>query len=369
VTRRRCVALALAALAISGCSALLTFDGFGDCRDGACVSFEPEGGDAGSEGSEAVDAQAICTPRKWPGPPDADTTLGSTTLVYALKELRFGVDADAGAGASTFDINNRCVCPGGIQGKGSCAKDAAPTCDGPTNGADNAFAELFKSFALFDNVFISDREATNAVARGDFSILVRIDDYRATPNQGRVTTSIYNALRVDRDGGGVPTFTPDERWVVDRTFLFDPPSVAPKFVDSKAYVANGTLVAFFPQLEFVVVLPRLGRTRFKATDTRLVLPLPTSGGAAQGQLLGRIAISSIVEVGGILGWCPGTPQFLAIAEACKRADVNGAADDKGEAPCDALSTAMELTFVPTQRPQTIEVGTYSASTCPTSRCP
>ena len=367
MTRRRRLTLALVALVVSGCSAFLRFDGFGDCRDGACISLELDGGGDG-DGRDAIDAQPVCTPRKWPGPPDADTPSGSTTLVYALKEMRFGLDVDGGGPG--YDVNNRCVCPGGIQGKGTCAKDAAPTCDDPTTGADNEFSELFKSFAIFDKVFINDNAMNEALAHGDFSILLRIDDYQAaTANQARVSAAIYNAIRVDRDGG-MPTFAPEERWVVDRTFLLDPPSAKPKFVDSKAYVTDGTLVALFPELEFVVVLPRLGRVRLKATDTRIVLPLPgDGGGAAKGQLIGRIAVASVVEIGGTLGWCPGTSRFLAVTEACKRADVNAAADDNGAAPCDAISAAMALTFVPTQKPETIEVGTYSASTCPTATCP
>ncbi len=363
--RWRRVAVALATVAISGCSLFLTFDGFGDCQDDACVAetAPPDEGDGGP----GRDAALVCSPLKWPGPPATDTSSQATSLVFAAKEIRFS--SESRAGSPVYDLNDRCVCPAGIPGKGTCAKDAAPTCDDPVSGADNSASDLFRSFALFDKVSLSDVEATKAIERGEFSILVRIDEYNGGANDGRVSVSLYSALRVDRDGGVAdggpvaPTFASDERWVADRTFLVGAPATAPKFFDSKAYVTDGTLVAAFPEIELAIVMARLGRVRFSSTDVHLIIQLGEGGSPKSAQLVGRVRMRSILDVGGILGWCPGMPQYIAVAEACKSADVNAASDDTGEAPCDALSSAFQFVLVPTQRPETFDVGTFAVSRC------
>ncbi len=377
--RGRRLTLAGVALAISGCSVLLGFEGFGDCRDGLCGLSTADGGESPDSSNEA-----LCTPLKWPGPPQEDSVGDSRTSFYALREMTFTAESDGGT--PRYDINNRCVCPNGVAGKGTCSKATEVTCDDPTTGGDNVMSDLFKSFALFDDVFVSDTEANKSIARGDFSILVRVDEYNGGANDKQVSVSVYNALRVDRerprdggsdgtdggaDGAAPPTFAPDERWVVDRNSLVggNDISFVPKVFDSKAYVTNGTLVTSFSKLDLGMVFPRVGRIFFKTTDTRLILPIQTSGASTRGYVVGRIAVRSFLDFFGILGWCPGTNQFLGAVEACRRADLNSAANDTGEAPCDAISGTLQFSFVPTQRPTTSEWGTYSTSMCPEAICP
>jgi hypothetical protein len=375
----------LLAVVVSGCSLLLTFDRFGECRDGACA---PE---AFKDAGQMNDASLACTPRKWPGPVPDNATGPETTRVYALRGLQFNPDPDSGV--IDYDLNDRCVCPAGVRGtSGTCKKNALATCDGALTGADNQLSALFKSFALFDPTtqIFSDTEATNAITRGEFSILFRIEGYNGTANDGLVSVALYNALRVDtsnqdagiqdsgaRDGGGAagdaavaPTFEPNERWVVDRAFLVAPPSTKPKFLDVRAYVSNGTLVANFGFVELGVVLPRLGRFVLRGTDVRLTLPLPSNSlVAAAGTLTGRIPTTEIVRLGGRLGWCPGTERFVAITAACASADLNEQNDDDGNAPCNAISTNMHMQFAPTLAPVNFDQASYSESTCPAAACP
>jgi hypothetical protein len=363
------------AIVISGCSLLLTFDTFGECRDGACLQATP---------NSDVDATsaAICSPRRWPERPATPDLAPEPTRAYALTALQFAAN-EADGGVSDYDLNQRCVCPGGVRGQGTCAREAGVFCDDPRTGADNQLAALFRNFTKFDDQasFLRDTEVIASIASGNFNLLVRIDDYNGTADDPQVTVALYNALRVDRDGGApmdgsteagppIPTFAPDERWVVERKSLKPAPSVAPLFFDSNAYVANGVLVALFPEFELGAMLKRIGRFRFRSTDVRVILTLPGDRTKpARGSLTGRISTREVLQIGGRVGWCPGGLEFVPLVDICRTADLNSQGDDKGAAPCDAISTNAQLDLVPTQLPVTFEEGQYTSSQCPDAACP
>ena len=353
-----------------GCSMLLKFDGFGDCVDGACSSSAQPDASGSSTPPDASPGESstgpVCTPKKWPSPPDAGPGPGGATLVFAMKDVAFARELDGGT--TVYDVNNRCVCPGGIVGAGTCRKDAAVTCDDPTTGADNEFVDLYDVFSKFQSVFLSDTEVNKSIAKGDATLLVRVDDYEGTPDDGRVTVSLYNAVRVDADGGSAtPTFLPNEKWVADRGSLIGGNALTPKYVDDKAYVTGGILVARFPDAEIRLATERLQRFRIVTTDLRLVWPIAVDGGRSVGEFVGRIHVQSLVEILGVLGWCPGTPQFIAVLTMCARADVN-ASDDTGNLPCDSLSAQFRASFTPSQKPDSFESETFAVSMCPDAGC-
>jgi hypothetical protein len=375
---RRSLWLLATMLVASGCSFLLSFEKFGECRDGACID-SVDGG--------VQEAAAVCTPYKWPTLTEATTGASQPRRVYAVQTIAFGSAQDAGLPA--YDINNRCVCPGGTRGQASCTLPSGGkvACDDFLNGADDRFAGLFGTFRNDQTVAgFTDIEATKGVQDGKFTLLIQVDDYNGLANDSTVAVSLYNAIRVDSDAGASddaglatdikPTFDPAERWVADKTFLRGTLTTS-NIVSDGAYVANSTLVAEFQNAELGLFLRRTGRFTLKLRDVRFVMAIPSEPQQpTRASFVGRIPVSEILLLGGKLGWCPNAidmnDRIKAIglsSAACSGADVNAAGDDTGNAPCDAVSTNMQFALVPSQAPARSELGTYDPSKCPEATCP
>ncbi len=360
-----------AVLGITGASCLV--DGFelvpsasgGGGGAGAGAGGAAEGGAGGSGG---------CTSATWPDPPpQPDPGVDDVDFVAAIRSIDFGEgapDLSEEGPRVGYDLDGRCTCRGAGS---SCQRPAFATatdCDGP-GGVDNAGARLFALVAPFAKD-LSSAYQSELADKGGWSLLVRVSEYNGKANDSAVRTALYPSPGIEADPcwppGMAPVWDGNDPWPIDVASLEDPAGGAgggaggdpgacegvlgydydkPRYVDTKAYVTGGVLVASLPELGLVL-----------SGDTKTTVVKLTAGFATgrlqksavgwritDGVLAGRwptkeifAAIGGLVSNGGPV--CTDDGVYSALKQkACTFVDIASALGGP-TTECDALSLAM-----------------------------
>ncbi|MBW2456787.1 MAG: hypothetical protein JRI68_19880 [Deltaproteobacteria bacterium] len=209
-------AVALAGTAVAAGCFVDGFDVTGAAPGGA-------GGGGGGGGSAASGGTGVgaCQHATWPGPPDdSDPGTNDIDFVVAARHLDFGEDVGVNESTVGYDLDNLCTCP---DEAGCLVPDwaAGEPCDGP-GGRDNAVAQLFGDFAVFDATFTSETFSQFA-EEGRGTVLIRVRDYNGQANDEQVTASLHPSPGLDADPCNgqdpVPVWDGSDRWPVTASSL------------------------------------------------------------------------------------------------------------------------------------------------------
>jgi hypothetical protein len=255
----------------------------------ACTLFNPldeygpPGPKAPDGGPTGIDAGDNCAHVRWPDRPVTNDGTDDLEMVFALDRLQLKPTADVGTNMPLgYDLDLRCTCPG----LGSCTVPAtSPEACDLDGGIDYNGTRLLQSF--LERARRED-DATQGIRDGVRGVLFQLARYNGSPNDTEVELGIYGSSGTVRDGGAPvpPRHDGNDRWLVDRETLFGgggPPFVA-RYVDTRAYVANGVLVA---QIDFPLTF---GELQVSLVGTTLVMNVTKASGAwrfEEGRIVGR----------------------------------------------------------------------------------
>jgi hypothetical protein len=237
VRRRRAIGLQLCLL-IMGC-------GYYDSS-----LLIPAAGAGGSAGGSAGSSQG-CQHAFPPDKPAVTNAGGDLDLIFAIKQMTFGNNADAGSRLVGWDIDKTCTCQGEND---SCLEPAwaqIEHCDGP-DGRDNGFSSLISEIGLLIHDFSEDSWNADLHA-GAWGLMLRIRDYNGLPDDDQVEldwympSSFYSIIEKQDGGKPAPKFDGTDVWPI-RSFCINNNDVnQPRYADAKAYVSGGMLVGMLPQ--------------------------------------------------------------------------------------------------------------------------
>jgi len=350
-----------------------------DVDDAASVG----GAGAASSSSAAggTGGDSICPHRVWPtaptDPPDGD----ALEFTVAIRSVQLGEDFDPRTGPTIgYDLDG--VCSG--QGEEDiCSKpdfaDASVLVDGP-EGIDNNAARVFGEAGNFYPRLISSSAYTQGISDGEWSVLFRVRGYNGEPNDGQVELALYPSpgMHVDpcNPMDATPTWDGSDLWAV-HAFAVEggqggggqggggagtcnqPPDGAlaqPAYVDDKAYVRDGTLVASIPKTELALsggALPA-SVTLVGGFITAQIVEEPEGYALRNGLLVGRWPadlilgeLSKIVVDGG-MPLCTDQALYQILKpELCKYVDIETTVGGPTQ-PCDAISLGIGFEADPAQ---------------------
>jgi hypothetical protein len=196
---------------------------------------------AGGAGSGA----GACVSATYPDPPGSGHGGGALDLVAAIRSVDLG---EAEGSLVGLDLDGKCTCDG--EGS-SCLAPAfaeGDACDGP-GGRDNATARVFAFLAgLFGEDSFGSAYFSERAEAGAWSLLFRVRGYNGTPDDDQVEVDVYPSR-----GGLDPAWNGEDRWPVQETSIGPGGTVDdPLYVDTKAYVSGGTLVASLPKSSLIL---------------------------------------------------------------------------------------------------------------------
>jgi hypothetical protein len=351
-----------------------------------------------SGGGTSTGGSSTCQHATWPSlPANPDPGPDDVEIVVAVRHVDFGeTQADVGVSVG-YDLDNRCTCQG--EDSACLVPEAAQEniCDGP-EGRDNNAAYLFNHLLLYTDALTSAANNDN-IARGDWTMLIRVRGYNGQPNDGQVEFTLFGSPGRDNDpciADPAPVWDGSERWPVDveslvfsgtggagggtaeggcaaMTEVIDGYSLDnPKFTDPSAYVSGGVVVANLPEAGISLAgADRIVHMNVTAGFmTARIEQDETSGGWAlrDGLLVGRWKIVEFFRMLTDLDYndepvCPGTIAFeLVKAEVCKFPDVASTLGGP-TTPCDALSLGMSFDADPALLGMMWRTGA-TGNTCP-----
>ena len=238
-----------------------------------------KGGGSATGGAGSGTGGMPCQHNVYPEQPAADDPGGSDVeFVAAMRSVDMGDAAPdlATAGPKVgYDLDGKCSCHGdGFACVEPAGVQDSTFCDGP-GGIDNAGAKLFEYAQKFKSN-ISSQNFSAGAAAGDWTLLIRVKGYNGKPNDKTVTVSIYPSPGIHEEScvpkNQPPKWDGTDLWPIDVISLdketgpgsdggtgacgkgsvlgysFD----KPRYVDIKAFVAKGTLVANLPDSQIVI---------------------------------------------------------------------------------------------------------------------
>jgi hypothetical protein len=261
-----------------------------------------------------------------------------------------------------FDLDGLCTCH---PDNGSCISPNGPKapCDDP-DGIDNAANDIIK------NIFLRGATGGDAtVDVGKNGIGIQIDDYNGGADDQDVTVQLYNVVGIDGDpdGGQVPAFDGNDKFVVEREQLTRTANLTSQYIDTQAYVKGGVLVARFPKLDVRFVPPPTseniaGRTtQIPLTQALFVSRISVTGGQVRlssTQLIGRMTASDALREIARIGTCPTSPDYQGAKQiTCNTVDTpsDPNRDGKGDF-CDAISFAIGVEILPGKLTGSVDAG-------------
>jgi hypothetical protein len=338
----------------------------------------------GSEDAAAEAGIPPCNHATFPGRPatdDASNTGMPVTIVAAMQSIDLGVAADGGPIPTGpfpnlgWDLDGYCTCPG----PPSCMQAQLPlNCDDDA-GRDHTGLELFRKLGVTAQA--GNAAANQAMKTGQYGLVVQIAGYNSQPNDPQVSVSLYASGGVlgTGDGGTVQVnHDGNDKWSIDPRYVNGGPSIvgtdcagnpacSPLYIDDSAYVANGVLVAQFPEIPITFGgRANLGGAVMDLTQAILVGKLTpfsfSTGGSSyaieNGSISGRWGSSKLLsnmatipdptQDSGAFLCGPDTAYQLLKTYICSLQDIpsNPGFDISRNSPCDAISMAFGFSAEP-----------------------
>lgn len=297
----------------------------GDASLGGAAGAGGSGGSSGTAGggasgaSGAAGADAGCGSARPPVATAGADTGGSIDLTVAVRVVDLGDDDSSGSPTWPnlgYDLDKLCTC--GTDTLGGCKAPKKVACDG-VDGRDNALgAFLYQIKTLFNVNSFSSSELTQKIEGGGNTVLIRVQGYNGTPDDGEVDVAWIASDDFEVTNASPPKWDGTDEWPVLSSSLepqTDPDGGTtydvnqPKYVDHKGFVAGGTLVATLPQGSFALTT----QTSINFTAALFTAKLEnTSNGWAMSDGL----LAGITKVGDVLGTLPSTNDPLLKQPIC-----------------------------------------------------
>jgi len=341
---------------------------------------------------------STCADAARPPARPATETPGSAGDVSFLVGLR---SVTLGAGKVGFDLDQRCTCLG--EGASCASKlDAgeAGVCDEP-GGRDVAINRFLDSLVVVAKGF-SEEDINAAIAKGDFGLLVRVENYNGGADDRAVKATVYVASGLGTPSGDAGTdakadtkgdakdgdaaddggASDEWTWTVEPASAVDggSPTEPLAFVDEDAYVVGGVLVSQRLNRVAVILPSSVGPLGLQSEQGILSARIVPDGRGSfrlvEGQLGLRIRMESMLETMGrlVVSTIPlcTTPFYADLkTKVCAVADLtrNPADDPAGTGDCNAISFGLGFETVPAKITGLKAVPLNGAGTCPKDSCP
>ena len=312
---------------------------------------------SGTGGSSSVSASssasgsggASCVPVHIPGPPMIQDAGGSLDFTVALRTIDLG-ESSVTMGKVGLDRDGVCTCPG----PPSCAEPTwayASHCDG-LGGRDNAAAQSFSLVNADLGPVISSPQFSYEANKGAWSLLLRVRGYNGGADDDQVEAAFFMTPGLT----SLPKWDGTDAWPVGDGSLADKMSLdQPLFVDPKAYVSGGVLVASLSKLSVLIQSAGV-RLQLDLSDValRATILQPDSGAGFHltNGVLGAswILTDMFTDMGGLrlngVAICTDSLSYAtAKSRLCGTVDLGPSGSDAG-APCNALSFGMSFAADP-----------------------
>jgi hypothetical protein len=273
--------------------------------------------------------------------------LGDHDFVVAIRRYLFA-ELDGGRQAIGFDLDGKCTGPG-LDGS-SCRLPSWATehADGP-GGRDDTI-ELY--YWDPQSLRAQAEQSTEVVNQGLLTYAIRVGGYNGTKNDDEVDVAFLAVTRSDSLSmfrpnppmwDGSDSWTPLVEWIESTGRVEGGAKWTAKYVSSKAYVTNDTLVA---HLRFA-----LGTAHFNFSEIwiqgDLIEGIPGDGqwSLKNGIFAGRVKVDDLLadvefspdRASGTPYTCTDSPGYPeAKRKACALADIGSKGDDPADL-CDAVS--------------------------------
>jgi hypothetical protein len=344
VLMKRSILVSMALL--GGCESLAGLND--DYYLGASSSASGGSSSSVATSSSGNGGSAMCRPKTYPLPPVDPPMGGALDMTFAVRLVRLG---DVPGTAVGFDLDDRCTCD---EDPPSCihpdsAKDPQ-ICDLP-GGVDANLAKLIESLAAISPDF-SSAKLSDEAEQGLWSFLIRVSNYNGELNDGEVRVAIYSTP----GNVSAPKWDGTDVWSVSQPSLIDGGTTVeqPRFVDPRAYVTNGQLVASLPDSDLAIATGA-STLHIRLVAAVVVADIVTEGGSTslrQGVVAGRWRDRQMFEALGEFRKGNGTPlctdeTFYQYFKAliCTLRDVTSAIPTP-TTPCDSMSAGIGFEAYP-----------------------
>ena len=303
----------------------------------------------GTDAATGAGGGSSCARATLPPPPTIESGPSTEDTWLAWRVVRF--DAAMDGGPLGLDLDGRCTCQGEAP---ACLppEGAEPVCD-LLEGRDNAAGDFAAKAALRLGIPSLGELFTQAAQTGNATLLVRLTGYDGAQSDDQVTVRVYGSAGF---GGAVPTFTQNDAWPIDASYLEAPADDVEKarYRYDAAYVTEGQLVAFIPELPVIARNLNM-RSAFPLSGALLTGKLVPDGGGyrlERGLLAARVgqaaalgAIGELCDFNG-LPVCTNDADYAALkSTVCERRDLFLSSGGPTK-PCDALSFALAFEAEP-----------------------
>jgi hypothetical protein len=339
------------------------------------------GGGAPDAQPDAADA-ALCY-ELVPERPQKGESATDIDLLFALEDIRLDTTSKDGGlpPAAGLDLDRTCTCPAAPSCIGS--DTGPPACDGD-GGRDNAFSSVFNEI----ETFLASADFGAYIRAGGFTALIDVQQWNGEDDDPLVVVAIRMSQGLESnvvDGGAnAAKFDGTDVWTVDPGSIFDgknklgadcasaaPTPCVPVYVDPRAYVANGKLIA---HLDVPIGLSTpSGRLIFDMTNVTLIAAIAKVGGSyrLEGEVVGRSPVERLLPNIAALrdpsshkSLCGGAAYALLKARICGAVDImSDPRRDGTNAACDAVSGAIRFVASPARAGRVFETDD-ARSDCP-----
>jgi hypothetical protein len=245
-----------------------------------------------------------------------------------------------------YDLDGFCTDSATAPAQCRPPRASAPLLDG-AEGVDNVVGgSLFPVILTYEATFESDTAAQ--MLRGN-TFAVRIRNWNHEDNDASVEATFAQTVTLSRpDEGTEPGWDGDDTWTLSSLNFDGGRADMPKIFSDAAYITDRVLVFRLPDRE-VIALPNGDFRTFnlRLTDARIIGRISDDETRLENAVLvGRFAKTDLMTgIAGGFGYCPASPQYLALDTLVDTAlDVRSAQDDVGDdLECNAMSMAIGFT--------------------------
>lgn len=355
----------LAAVAGSiACTQLLTEDGLtGGVVDAGIERDAPSGdGPVESDAADTADDAPVvaCDPcsdpslARLPCPPATGDSESVPQIVFATRSMRMGLSWEEPDDWENLGFDRDCLSTQASGEPASCKAANAKNTEDGLQGRDNSFGRnlasmipLAKSWLDFD----IEAAMNDDMERGWDGWLIAVDGYNGTRNDPRVRVALYlsDGTPASADGGPTkPVWDGTDEWSYEPECVFGEDD-APLYVDDKAYVVDGWLVARYPGGAPFNVQTERGTISIFVVQVVLAARLSDDltsieEGMVSGVWRKSLAEVQIEEFAMRFGLCPPDDRLQALLALFElMPDIRDDLEPAPDLECDAISFGMGFT--------------------------
>ncbi len=301
-------------------------------------------------------------------------------IYLAIRTMKLGALDDKGEKdpeaweRQGFDLDGICTnsssCPGATRDVAACQKTGKTVAYDGQYCRDNTFGRLESTLItgaedIAQRYKLDDNAFNCSLCRGEFTFLIRIDQYNGEADDDTVRVDMYPSpgletpVPIECSGNQWRTavcFTPSQRFTVQEDFLTDPSRTGSllspsKLYDDKAYVKDGYLVLRLPEDTLFRFPSRPGQTatfpirlNSAVVTAKIAKDRDQTWQATDGIIAGRVKQSDLIDGFRLIGVCENESAYdFMLEQIGENLDVLSNGNNDPKKPCDAMSLAVGFT--------------------------